>query len=91
MLSNLESENSFSDLMERFSPFAAHYLPEADPAIIPDNITPFNLFRIMFNEYFHTNLPLLENAYYYPSQSHQVYELEDVTALIDGTENCGLK
>lgn len=78
-------------LMERFSNFSAYYLPMARQSVIPDNITPVNLFRIIFDEYFDANLPLLENAYYYPKQAVMIYDLVDVTPFMDGRQNCVLK
>lgn len=52
-------------LRERFSPFAAYYLPGVSDDKIPADITPVNLFRIVFSEYFDAELPLLENRYFY--------------------------
>ena len=66
-------------LHERFSPFAAYYLPNIDQNAIPADITPVNLFRIIFNEYFDANLPLLENAYYFSKDPFYVYELEEIS------------
>ncbi|MEO8355318.1 MAG: sulfatase-like hydrolase/transferase [Chloroflexota bacterium] len=78
-------------LKERFSNFSAYYVPMIDKSAIPDDITPVNLFRIIFNGYFGTSLPLLENANYYPRQALTVYELEDVTSILDRRENCSIK
>ena len=71
------SENTC--LHERFSPFAAYYLPGLDESSIPSDITPVNLFRIIFNEYFGTNLPLLENAYYFSADTFYVYKFEEIS------------
>lgn len=75
--------NSSADtcLKERFSPFSAYYLPGVDPAVIPDTITPVNLFRIIFDQYFSTGLPLLENKQYF-SSGIPIYRLEDVTSRV---------
>lgn len=66
-------------LHERFSPFAAYYLPKIDKNTIPSGITPVNLFRIIFNEYFETNLPLLENSYYFSKDPFYLYQMEDIS------------
>ena len=78
-------------LEERFSNFSAYYLPGMDSSVIPEDITPVNLFRIIFNEYFHTELPFLESAYYYPKQTLTIYDLENVTFLLKSQENCAVK
>ena len=75
------SENTC--LKERFSVFAAYYLPNLNPETIPNDITPVNLFRIIFNEYFQANLPLLKNAHYYYKDNVYIYRAEDVTAQVD--------
>jgi hypothetical protein len=65
---------------ERFSPFAAYYLPGVESDVIPSNITPVNLFRIILNQYFGANLPMLENEQYYYKDKIFLYRLVDVTA-----------
>jgi hypothetical protein len=77
-------------LRERFSPFSAYYLPGVDPEKIPDDITPVNLYRIIFNEYFDANLPLLQNVQYYPRQG-SIYNLETINPEIDSNGNCSLE
>ncbi len=45
---------------------SAFYLPTVDmPAVIPPTITPVNTFRLVFNEYFDAELPLLEDRCFY--------------------------
>jgi hypothetical protein len=79
-----------SCLRERFSPFSAYYLPGIDPEKIPDDITPVNLYRIIFNEYFDANLPLLQNFQYFPGHG-SIYKLEVINPEIDANENCSLE
>jgi len=69
-------------LNERFSIFMALYLPGADPAAIPDDITSVNIFRIVLNTYLGTDLPLLPNQQYY-MQPSSFYRLQDVTRQVD--------
>jgi len=71
------SENTC--LEERFAIFAALYLPGLEGNSIPNDITPVNLFRIIFNEYFSTELPLLENASYYYKDTVYIYRVEDIS------------
>lgn len=71
------SENTC--LEERFSIFAAYYLPGLEDTPIPEDITPVNTFRIIFNEYFSTDLPMLENRSYYYEDTIYIYRVEDVT------------
>jgi len=41
--------------------FSALYLPDKDPNIVPEFMTPVNTFRLIFDSYFGTNFGLLEN------------------------------
>lgn len=75
------SENSC--LKERFSVFSAYYLPDASSEDIPIDITPVNLFRIIFNKYFQADIPLLENASYYYKDTVYIFRFEDVTTKVD--------
>jgi len=75
----------------RFSNFSAYFLPGMNSRSIPDDITPVNLFRIIFNEYFDTDLPMLENEQYYPRQAVGIYDLQDVTTHVNNKKNCSLK
>ena len=75
------SENTC--LEERFSIFAAYYLPNLEHNPFPDEFTPVNLFRIIFNEYFSTNLPLLDNKSYYYFDTIKIYHTEDITMQLE--------
>jgi hypothetical protein len=72
---------------ERFSPFAAYYLPGTESDLIPSDVSGVNLFRMIFNAYFAADLPLLEHRQYYYKQPVSFYEFEDVTARQN--EKCG--
>jgi hypothetical protein len=74
------AENSC--LRERFSIFAAYYLPDAGKDIIPDDITPVNLFRIIFNQYFGADFMVLPNLYYY-TNGVLLFQSEDVSEKVD--------
>ncbi|MDD1654194.1 MAG: sulfatase-like hydrolase/transferase [Methanomicrobiales archaeon] len=43
----------------------AYYLPEGRGNRIPDTITPVNSFRLILNEYYGCELPLLEDRYFF--------------------------
>ena len=70
-------------IRERFSPFAAYYLPDLERDVIPADISTVNLFRIILNEYFGAQLPLLENRQYFYKDPRSYYDFEDVTSRLD--------
>ncbi len=70
-------------IRERFSPFAAYYLPDLEHDAIPDDISTVNLFRIILNEYFDAQLPLLEDKQYFYKNTQAYYDFEDVTRRLD--------
>ncbi len=74
-------------LNERYSILNAVYLPGGASETIPDDISPVNDFRWVFNHTFGTELAMLPNRRYFSEDMH-LYRFEDVTA---GTqENCTL-
>ena len=66
-------------LQERFSPFAAYYLPDLDKSVIPADITPVNLFRVVLNQYFDTDFEMLSNYYYYNEDSIFLFRFEELS------------
>ncbi len=70
-------------LNERFSVFSAYYLPGIEPESIPHDITHVNLFRIILNQYFSSDLPLLENFHYYFKDTIYIFRTDDVTNQVD--------
>jgi hypothetical protein len=75
------SENTC--LKERFSVFSAYYLPGVDKNVVPSDISDVNIFRIVFNQYFGADLPLLANKMYYYKDTIYIYRSEDVTSQLD--------
>ncbi len=67
---------------ERYSNLNAYYLPGVDPKTIPEDITPVNTFRMIFNYYFSANLEMLPNRQYF-SLPETVHKFEDVTDRMD--------
>ncbi len=49
----------------RMSNFAAYLLPGAPAELMPEDSTPVNQFRRIFNQYFDAGLPMLPDRYYY--------------------------
>ena len=62
----------------------AYYAPELDSATLSDSITPVNTFRLIFNAYFGTSYPRLEDKIYYvKTDAHQNATFLDVTNVIN--------
>lgn len=69
-------------LAERADIFAAYYLPGADPAIVYDSITPVNVFRTVFRQYFKAALEPLPDKTYWSSGAHP-FAFTRVTSQVD--------
>ena len=69
-------------LWERYSILNAYYFPGQKYDLLYPSITPVNSFRVIFNTFFGTNLPLLEDRNYYASYASP-YRFEDVTGRIE--------
>ena len=78
MLTDLASPEH-TCIRERFSAFGAYYLPNLSPEATPSDISTVNLFRIILNEYFGAQLPLLENEQYFYKDTQTYYDFEEVT------------
>jgi hypothetical protein len=78
--SGMTTEPTASDLREYMSNLTAVYLPGKNNRGLYPQITPVNLFRIVLNDYFDANLPMLpDKSYYsYPEQ----FPLRDVTGVV---------
>lgn len=70
-----------SDLHERLSILNAYYFPGRKSSQLALDISPVNTFRVVFNEYFGAELPLLETRNYY-SPFFDVFDFTDVTDRI---------
>lgn len=74
-------ENRYAEkvcLDERFSIFAAYHLPGIDQNSIINDLTTINIFRIILNEYFSTELEMLDNHAYLPTDRFKIYHTEPV-------------
>ena len=54
---------------KRLNIFNAYYLPGGGNNSLYENISPVNTFRVIFNQYFGGELPLLQDASYYSAYS----------------------
>jgi hypothetical protein len=68
-----------TDLTERMSILNAYYLPGPGKNPLYPEITPVNTFRVVFNEYFGTQFPLLPDRNYF-STIDSLYHFRDVTS-----------
>ncbi len=65
----------------RSANFMAVHTPKATN-IIPDNVTPVNLFRLLFNYYFNDDKKILPNTIYY-SGFHRPYKFKEWTPKME--------
>lgn len=72
---------SDSYIAERLGILNAYLLPGVDPSSIYSTITPVNSFRVIFNQYFGTRYPLLEDKSYISSYVSP-FLLTDVTSKL---------
>ena len=63
---NINRKNFMINRMKNFSAF---YLPGGGDKLLYPTITPVNTFRLIFNYYFGTSLPLLEDKIYFSQYS----------------------
>lgn len=71
------STNALKDHLQIMN---AYFLPESTKGILYPSITPVNSFRVIFNEYFNTNLKLL------PDKSYIIPDLDHPYIFIDVTD-----
>jgi len=69
------------NLKERLSIFNAYLLPDGGNKLLYDSITPVNSFRLIFNYYFKTHYPLLNDQSYF-STYVQPYKFINVTEKV---------
>ncbi|MGD8823281.1 MAG: hypothetical protein PVG63_09290 [Anaerolineales bacterium] len=74
---DIESTN----LEERFAILNALYLPNLDDELLPSDLSPVNTFRVIFNAYFSTDLPLLANRSFF-SGWDTPFDLTDVSSQL---------
>jgi hypothetical protein len=67
-------------LKHKFGILNAIYFPNGDYSALYETITPVNTFRVVFNQYFGQDVPLL------PDSSHAYYSLSDLYSFRDVTD-----
>ena len=60
----------------------AYYLPGANPGALYPTISPVNSFRVVFNTYFGTNLPLLRDRTNRHVSDFQPFDFDDITTEV---------
>jgi hypothetical protein len=70
------ADSSKSDLQERFSNFFAARTP-SKPSVFPADMTPINLFPLLFNTYFDAAIPL-HDARFFLSPIHNKLEFTEI-------------
>jgi len=82
--SHLDFEHpKVTGLKERSRILCAVKVPAESKIAIPSDITPVNIFRIIFRRYFDSSLRTIDNHTYYSTFTHP-YDLTDVTTIADG-------
>jgi hypothetical protein len=72
---------------KRFSILYAVHIPSGDKKIFSDNISSVNTYRIIFNNYFGTNLEILDNRHYwFPDFDDKIHGFTDVTDIVNSSE-----
>ncbi|MBN2531610.1 MAG: hypothetical protein JXB88_01895 [Spirochaetales bacterium] len=72
-----------TDVRERFSILHAYYFPGQENKPSYNNISPINMFRVLFNAYLGTRFELLPKKSYFTRWSHP-YDFYDVTDRLWG-------
>lgn len=70
---------SDAELREKIGILNAFHLPGLDPDVVYPGMTPVNTFRVIFNHYFGTALPLLPDRSYVFRDNDRLYSFMDVT------------
>ncbi|MBK0404374.1 sulfatase-like hydrolase/transferase [Adhaeribacter sp. BT258] len=76
-INNIDASNHF----ESFANLSAFYFPDQDTSNLYQEISPVNIFRVVLNKYFNSNLPLLPDKSYY-SPENEPYKFTDVTQAV---------
>ena len=83
---NWSSHENNDCLKERASNFVAIFTPDSR-VIFYDTITPVNIFRIIFNSYFDTNLELQPDKTFFVIPTRP-YDFTEITGQIDSSDAC---
>lgn len=76
-------EATDAELAEKFLILNAIYLPGGEDPGLYEGMTPVNTFRVVFNRYFDSALPLLpDRSYVFPNTDH-LYDYTDITDRLE--------
>ena len=79
---NFDWDNPTEDMIkQRISNLNAIYFPDGGNEHLYEEITPVNTFRVLFNVYFNSTYPILEDKIYWSSYA-KPYDFTDVTELV---------
>ena len=78
---NWETATS-DEIIMKFGILNLLFLPKRDYENFSQFMTPVNTFRIIFNEIFGAELPLLENRAYINKNKKNVYDFTDITEIL---------
>jgi hypothetical protein len=81
-LSMTFNPNENQCFQERLSIFGAYYLPGKNLDTLFQDYSSVNLFRIIFNEYFSTELALLENRFFFTQESNLFAGMQEITPKV---------
>lgn len=80
---NFDWDNPTDDMIkQRTSNLSAFYFPYEGDKFLYEEITPVNSFRLLFNVYFNSTYPLLDDKIYWSSYT-KPYDFRDVTELVN--------
>jgi hypothetical protein len=76
------------ELVEKFNILNAYLLPDVDPAEVglTSTTSPVNSFRMVFNAYFGTDLPLLEDRSFAHTDLDHFFEFFEITDQLRGDD-----
>jgi hypothetical protein len=78
-----------SQLRVRSGILNAYHVPAAKPGLLYPTISPVNSFRVVFNTYFGTNLPLLADRTIRHASDFQPFHFDDITTYVTQVAHAG--
>jgi hypothetical protein len=78
---------SAAQLRERSAILNAYHLPGVRAGVLYPSISPVNSFRVVFNTYHGTDLPLLPDRTYRHAAENRPYAYEDVTSVVQAASS----
>ena len=84
--SSQEGKISVTGAQVKLRNFTALYLPDGGQEVIPPDLTPVNLFRLIFNHYFGSDYELLEDKSYYVCEFKCLNAKGEAKVFFDFTE-----